>query len=335
VARKYQGRYKSFIVVVAAWDKEGLEGLRKLLQFLIIGLFVAMMLSVIAGSLFSKKLLAPISQIIYDVNDISSNNLFHRIEAGNGKDELHQLANTFNELLKRLQNSFQTQRRFISNASHELSTPLTSISSQLEVALQKERTQTEYQNVLASIHEDVLQMRQLTKTLLEIAKADSQGDIELSEVRVDEVLLKIASELKKMNLGYRVEMQFKKLPKNEHECLVFGNFELLCSAFKNIMENGCKYSTDKLSVVQLSYLKNKIKITISNKGNVIAREEIQKIFQPFYRGGNSKEYEGFGLGLPLAKAIIGLHKGSLEVDSDITRGTIFTILLPAHRSPYD
>src|SRR4029077_10234326 len=127
----------------------------------------------------------PLSQIIHEVKEISTYNLSHRIQAGTGQDELSQLANTFNELLGRLQEFFAIQRRFISNASHELSTPLTSVSSQLEVTLQKERSIDEYKQVLWSISEDVQHMRQLTKSLLEIAKTGSQGGIELNEVRVD------------------------------------------------------------------------------------------------------------------------------------------------------
>ncbi len=115
---------------------------------------------------------------------------------------MSQLANTFNELLARLQESFAIQRRFISNASHELSTPLTSVSSQVEVVLQKERSAEEYKQVLFSVREDVQQMRQLTKSLLEIAKTGSQGGIELNEVRIDEVLLKVVGDVKKLSASY-------------------------------------------------------------------------------------------------------------------------------------
>ncbi len=142
------------------------------------------------------------------MKDISSQNLSHRLEAGSGHDELHQLANTFNELLNRLQESFMIQRRFISNASHELSTPLTSISSQLEVTLHKDRDIEEYKQVMLSIREDVKQMQQLTKSLLEIAKTGSQGTIELVEVRIDEVMFKVMGDVQKISPDYKVELHF-------------------------------------------------------------------------------------------------------------------------------
>jgi two-component system, OmpR family, sensor histidine kinase ArlS len=329
IALKYRGNNKEFIVVVAAFDEDGIYRLNELGKILLISLAVGIIFAALTGFLFSKQLVKPISQIIYEVNEISSLNLNYRIKAGKGRDELNQLANTFNQLLGRLQKSFNIQRSFISNASHELSTPLTSISSQLEVTLQRERIASEYREVLVSINEDVLQMRQLTKSLLEIAKVDSEGNIELKEVRIDEVLLKITSEVQKISSNYKVDLFFGEFPDDEKDFVVFGNIELLHSAIKNLVENGCKYSSDNTSRVDLSYSNNHVYVQVKNRGNVIAIEEFQKIFQPFYRGNNTKEYKGFGLGLALAKGIARLHKGSIEVQSDENDGTIFTINIPS------
>jgi two-component system, OmpR family, sensor histidine kinase ArlS len=332
MALRHRGGNKEFIVVVAAFDKDGLDRMNALSNILLVSLLAAIILTIWTGSLFSNKLLKPIKQIIYEVNDISSYNLSNRLPTGPGKDELNQLANTFNELLERLYKSFEIQKRFISNASHELSTPLTSISSQLEVTLQNERTNLEYKIVLASINEDVFKMRQLTKSLLEIAKADMHGNIELAEVRVDEILMQITSEIKTIESSYQVDLYFDDFPDEEKACVVFGNIELLQSAIKNIVENGCKYSPDHCSQVKLSFSNQQVLITVKNEGNVIATEEIQKIFQPFYRGSNTREQNGFGLGLSLAKTIIRIHKGTIEVTSSMSKGTVFEIHLPSLQS---
>jgi signal transduction histidine kinase len=221
------------------------------------------------------------------------------------------------------------QRRFISNASHELSTPLTSISSQLEVTLHKERNPEEYKQVMLSIYEDVHQMRQLTKSLLEIAKTGSQGTIELNEVRIDEVLFKVMSDVRKISPSYQVELHFGEFPEDEKKFLVFGNNDLLYSSVKNFVENGCKYSPDHLSWVDLSFEEDQIIIQVKNHGNVIAEEEMDHIFLPFYRTNAATHVKGFGLGLALAKRIISLHRGSITVLSDMNKGTIFTIQLPS------
>ncbi|HMH24828.1 MAG TPA: ATP-binding protein [Puia sp.] len=320
---------KPFIVVVAGHDDDGLERVQKLNKILFSSLILGVVLTALVAFLFTGQLLKPVAQIIREVNEISSYNLSHRIKAGNGQDELSRLANTFNELLARLQESFAIQRRFISNASHELSTPLTSVSSQLAVTLHKERNVDEYKQVLWSISEDVEQMRQLTKSLLEIAKTGSQGGIELNEVRVDEVLLKVTSDIKRLNPEYKVELDFGEFPEDEKDFVVFGNSELLYIAVRNLVENGCKYSPDKRSVVDLSFREHKVYVQVVNQGSVIPSEEIQQIFQPFYRGAGTRNSRGFGLGLALAQRIIAIHKGSIQVSSHISTGTNFTIELPA------
>ena len=318
------------VIVVVAYDSDGWARLVQLRHILFLGLLIGIAIALIGGYVFSTQLVKPLSMIIQEVKDISSQNLSHRLEAGSGHDELHQLANTFNDLLNRLQESFNIQRRFISNASHELSTPLTSISSQLEVTLHKDRDIEEYKQVMLSIREDVKQMQQLTKSLLEIAKTGSQGTIELVEVRIDEVMFKVMGDVQKISPAYKVELHFEDIPEDDREFLVFGNSDLLYSAIKNFVENGCKYSPDHISWVDLSFQQSQIIIRVKNQGDVIAEEEIEHIFQPFYRTSvAANRTKGFGLGLALAKRIIGLHKGSINVQSDIVSGTVFTIILPS------
>ena len=329
IALHRETRKRDFIIVVAGYDEDGNERVGTLNKILLFSLVVGVCLTALVSYLFTGQLLRPLTQIIREVKEISSYNLSHRLHAGAGQDELSQLANTFNELLERLQESFSIQRRFISNASHELSTPLTSVSSQVEVALQKERNADEYKQVLSSVQEDVQQMRQLTKSLLEIAKTGSQGGIELNEVRVDEVLLKVTADVKRLSPEYKVELNFGEFPEDEKDCVVFGNSELLYIAIKNIVENGCKYSSNKTSGVDLSFSAHKLFVQVVNQGDVIAAEEIQQIFQPFYRGTGTGSTRGFGLGLALAQRIIALHKGFIRVKSDMDSGTNFTIEMPS------
>ena len=328
LAVNYTGADENFLVVVAAYDTDGWTLLRQLKRIFFISLIVGMVISLLAGHFFSSQLLKPVAQIIREVDEISSHNLSKRIKAGASQDELSQLANTFNDLLDRLQEYFTAQRRFISNASHELSTPLTSISSQLEVTMQRKRSTEEYQEVVQSVYEDVVQMRQLTKSLLEIAKTGSEGSIELHEIRIDEVLFKVMGDIKKIHPDYHVKLNFSDSDEYESNFLVFGNVDLLYMAIKNIVENGCKYSGDSTARVQLSFDNNSAIVEVTSQGNPIPKEEMEKIFQPFYRSSTSEGKAGFGLGLALAKRIIGLNKGTLTVTSDEKEGTTFTIVVP-------
>jgi len=182
--------------------------------------------------------------------------------------------------------------------------------------------------VIQSVYEDVVQMRLLTKSLLEIAKTGSEGSIELNEIRIDEVLFKVMADIKKIHSDYRVELNFSDSAEYESNFLVFGNVDLLYIAIKNIVENGCKYSTDNTSRVQLSFENKSTIIEVKSKGTPIAEEEMEKIFQPFYRSSTSEGKTGFGLGLALAKRIIGLNKGTLMVKSNEKKENIFTIIIP-------
>jgi two-component system, OmpR family, sensor histidine kinase ArlS len=328
LALHYTDNEHNFIVAVAAADIDGSEYLEELKRILRVVFLFSVLFSFFSGILFAKHLLRPLGRINAEVSLITSSSLSQRISAGNRNDELFRLVQNFNQLLDRLEESFTVQRRFISNASHELSTPLTSISSQLEVAMQKSRTVQEYIEVLQSVYDDVKDLQQLTRSLLDIAKTGSQGSIDLSEVRIDEVLLKVAADVQKMQSHYRVSVNFEILPDDAKLLTVYGNSNLLYIAFKNIIENGCKYSDDHHALVQASFDKSSMYISVVSKGDIIAEADIQNIFQPFFRTDSAASKPGFGLGLTLTKRILGLHKAAITVSSNPVKGTVFLMKLP-------
>lgn len=331
VAVNYKDGNTALVIVAAAFDEAGDEKLRHLRLVLSLSFVGGILTSVIGGYLFSISLLHPIRRIADEVNEISARNLARRIRstAGDTRDEWYYLADTLNQLLNRLQESFEIQGRFIANASHELSTPLTSISSQLEVALQRMRTMEEYQQVIQSVYQDTRQMSKLTQTLLEFARASgTAAGLEIDLVRIDEVLLRLPAEITKMHPDYSVTLDFDRLPEAEEALLVFGNQELLFTAIRNIVSNACKYSGDRHATVQLWVDAGQIGIAVADQGKGIGAEELENIFQPFYRSGDGMAVPGFGLGLSLARRILHLHKGAITVKSVVGQGSVFTITLP-------
>jgi two-component system, OmpR family, sensor histidine kinase ArlS len=330
VAYHYADNHTRIVVISAAEDTEAKQNLSTLLKILMLSLLVGIMLVLLFGYFFSGRLLRPIKKITEDVAEISAQNLARRIQTGETKDEWYSLSSTLNELLNRLQESFELQRRFISNASHELSTPLTSISSQLEVSLQRERDAESYRSVMKSIYQDVRHMSQLTQTLLEFAKASGNaGGLEINLIRIDEILLGLPSGISKVRPEYSMTLSFGNLPEDEDQLLVFGNETLLVTAIRNIVLNACKYSSDHRAEVQLDSDGQRLLVKISDNGIGIAQEDIEKIFQPFYRVDESRATKGFGLGLSLANRIIKLHHGNIDVQSSPTNGSTFTIELPS------
>ncbi|RYY90256.1 MAG: HAMP domain-containing histidine kinase [Chitinophagaceae bacterium] len=328
VALRYQDKETYLIMVSMGEDTEGRAAVRRLGRVLVLVFLFANLLVLLSGYFFSFRLLTPVRRITSDVAEISAQNLTRRLEAGRNNDEWSQLANTLNELLNRLQDSFDMQRRFISNASHELSTPLTSISSQLEVALQREREAVEYRQVMRSIYQDVQHMSKLTQTLLEFAKASGNpGGLEIQLLRIDEVLLRLPAEITKASTQYQVELNFEELPDEAAQLLVYGNEALLFTAIKNITLNACKYSDDHRAQIFLRARPDGIEVEVRDQGRGISPEHVDRIFHPFYRVEENLQ-GGFGLGLPLASRIIGLHKGHIQVFSEKGRGTRFNISLP-------
>ncbi|HEY1114376.1 MAG TPA: HAMP domain-containing sensor histidine kinase [Chitinophagaceae bacterium] len=332
-AYHYTDNNLRMVVAVGAVDEEGMRSLRQLQVILLLSSLGGVIIALASGYIFSRGLLRPVQKIADEANEITAQNFNRRIATGKARDEWYYLSDTLNRLLSRLKESFDLQRHFISNASHELSTPLTSISSQLEVSLQRDREPEEYRRVMKSVYQDVRHMNKLTQTLLEFAKASgSPGGLEISHVRLDEILMRLPGEMAKTNTSYSVALNFTDLPAEEDDLLVLGNEELLFSALRNIVLNACKYSADHHAAVALAVSPRELVITIEDKGVGIPPEELENIFHPFYRVNESRTTGGFGLGLSLAHRIVKLHKGHIQVESQPGTGTRFTIELPSARA---
>ena len=317
------------VVISATRDEPGKKYLAQLKTILCLSLVGGILISFAAGYFISGRLLRPVKQIADEVNEISAKSLTRRIRTGRSRDEWSYLSETLNQLLNRLQRSFEVQRRFIANASHELCTPLTSISNQLEVSLQRHRDPDHYRGVISSTLQDVNRLSRLTQALLELARASgSPGGLDIEQVRIDEVLLQLPAEVSKLNGAWSVQLNFGQMPDEEEQLLVFGNAELLFTAIANIVINACKYSTDQQATIGLEVLPGDIKIKVTDHGPGIPPAELENIFLPFYRTAHAGAKKGFGLGLSLASHIIQLHNGQIRAHSDIRHGSVFTIVLP-------
>jgi two-component system, OmpR family, sensor histidine kinase ArlS len=316
------------VVVITAEDKDGKKRLQQLLLLLVVTFGTGILLSVLAGWAFSKTILKPLNTISHNVKTISAKNIEKRLPERNINDEWEELTKTFNLLLSRLQQSFEIQGRFIANASHELSTPLTVITSQIDVALQQERSAIQYKGTLISVKDDLSHLTQLAKSLLEIARSAKGGSIQTIPIRIDELLLEVAAEIGKLSFSCKVKIHIDELPENEDEFTVNGNYDLLLSAFKNIAENACKYSSDQLVTVNVSFLSEKIVLLFRNKGQ-IAAADIDYLFYPFFRGQEAFQKKGYGMGLSIVQRIISLHKGEIKVENLENEEVLFTVVLPS------
>ena len=326
----YNEKGADYVIVATAIDRVGLTALSQLKKILLLSGLAGIIITMIIGYVFSINLLRPLGRINTEMNEISFQNISQRIVTSNRKDELNQLAQTFNSLLERLEASFNNQKSFIANASHELSTPLAAISSQLEVALLQNRSDEQYKKVIASVQEDVVHLNNLVRKLLELAKAGTGKGINLEPVRVDEILLGAVEEVNKLHPDYQIHFSFDAIPEDEALCYIYGNEELLFIACKNIIENACKYSPSHKAWVSIEIKPDKKIIRIKDEGIGMTEQEIQKVFEPFFRtekAGNISD--GLGLGLSMSSGIIRLHKGEITIASEPDKGSIFSIILPS------
>ncbi len=330
----FTSKYDRFAVIAAANDIYGLSNNRNLLKVLLFVDLLCLLLLLFAGWIFSGKALKPISGIIEEVDRISESNLYLRLNEGNRKDELEQLAHTFNKMLVKLEGAFKNQKNFIAHASHELRTPLMAITGQIEYILLNRRSQEEYENILTSIFEDIKSLNKLTNRLLML----TQTNIETQQsafvmLRIDEIIWEAYEDLKRLNPGYIVSIQMNE-SLNDENMTVKGDDQLLKTAFLNLMENGCKYSDDHTVSINMSYIKpDFISIEFNDQGIGIPAGELDQILKPFFRGSGIQQIKGHGIGLPLTAYIINIHNGKLEVTSKPEIGThiVVTIPIPANK----
>ena len=324
----YFGKYDRYVVIASAYDELGQTPIIYLGGLLTVGFIITVIVILLSGLVFVKQMLKPLSEITEQARLITASNLNLRLDEGNRNDEIAQLAITFNNMLQRLEEAFESQKRFVANASHELRTPLTSIMGQIEVTLMKQRNETEYRNVLGSILEDIKNLNRLTSGLLKLAQVDAEPyKLKFEKFRADDLLWEAREEIIKNNPEYSVSIDFDEIPENSNELIIHGNKALLKTAFSNLMDNACKYSFNKKVIVRLN-ISEHLKIIFSDTGSGIAQDELTKVFQPFFRGERALQTPGYGLGLSLTGNIIKLHKGKIKLSSNQGIGTTVEVSFP-------
>lgn len=325
----FTSKYDRFTIIAAGSDIYGLNKINNLKKVLLYVDLLSLLLLLCAGWIYSGKALKPVSRIISDVNKISASNLDLRLYEGNKKDELEQLAHTFNKMLGNLEVAFKTQKHFISNASHELRTPLMAITGQIEYILINRRSQEEYETILASIYEDIKNLNTLSNRLLMLAQTNTEVQRSaFIPVRIDETLWQAYEDLTRLNPGYTATIHMNE-SLNDENMTVMGDEQLLKTTFLNIMENGCKYSENPSLSIKMDFVKTGfISIKFSDKGIGIPSKDIQQITKPFFRGSNIGSIKGHGIGLSLVERIVRIHHGTMEIVSKPGNGTQITISLP-------
>lgn len=325
----YHSKQGPYVVIVSAINLYSGQYLATLRNILLVCSLLAAVMIMAAGFFFSRYILRPIRRMMMQVKSISSRNLHLRLESGDNRDEMNELAGTFNNMLDRLETSFETQNNFVSNASHELSTPLTAIIGEAELSLHRHRSPEQYVQSIRNILNEAERLEHITKSLLHLAQTGFDGrKQDWGPVRTDELVFAVKRMVDKLHPDNKVAIDYSLFPEEEDKLTVQGNQQLLELALSNIVTNSIKYSSNQPVSIALAATDKKNIIIIKDNGIGIPAADLPYIFSPFFRASNTGTFKGYGIGLPLAQNIIRMHKGDIIVHSKVNEGTEITLELP-------
>lgn len=279
------------------------------------------------GSKSSKKMLLPIKHMTKTTKAISINALETRLNVSNSYDELKDLAETFNDMLDRLQSSYEIQNQFVSDASHELRTPIAVIKGYAGMLHRWGKDDKEVlEESITAIKGESENMQQLVEKLLFLARSDNNTQkMEVEQFYINELVEEIIKETKLIDLDHEISTNI-----NEYVA-IYADKKFLKQALRIFIDNSIKYTPKGGSIKLNSYVKkNNLVLEIIDNGIGIPKDDLPYIFNRFYRCDKSrtKESGGSGLGLSIAKWIIGKHNGSIVVESKPKMGTTIIISLP-------
>lgn len=288
---------------------------------------LGILLIVLIGSKASRKLLSPIDTMTKMVKEISINDLDKRLDVRGSKNELKDLAITFNDTLNRLEESIEKQNQFISDASHELRTPISVIQGYANLLNRWGKDDKEVlEESLEAIKNESENMKNLVENLLFLARGDKHTQkVAKEDFPLSKLIEEILTETKLIDDSHIITIE-----KND-EIIVKADKNLIKEALRIFLDNSIKYTPAGGTVNLMSYERNgKAVITIEDSGIGISKEHLPHIFDRFYRTDKSRTREsgGTGLGLSIAKWIIDNHSGNIDIDSKINVGTKVTVELP-------
>jgi signal transduction histidine kinase len=324
----YETDAQRYLIVISAHNALSVLYLKYLRQALLISFFVACVAALLVGMVFSRAVMKPIRVITAQVKSLTAGNLHLRLDAKQGTDEVAELSATFNDMLDRMETAFETQNNFVSHASHEFNTPLTSILGEAEYALAKPRTAEQYVAALNSINTSAEKLSSITSSLLQLAQTGLTGKVQqMTALRIDDLIQTVIKMTERIMPGCDIRLNYSLQPADAEKLVAWGNQTLLELALANVVLNACKYSSNAVQV-GVAATNNMAIIIVKDEGIGIPEKEMKYIFDPFFRASNTNPFKGYGIGLPLTRNIIRIHKGELIVKSVEHKGTEIQIKLP-------
>jgi heavy metal sensor kinase len=298
-------------------------------RVLLLALPLVIALAGIGGYLLTRRSLAPLASMARQANEITQSNLETRLEVGAAAEELAVLTASFNQLLSRLDLSFDHMRRFVADASHELRTPISIIRGEADVALSNDRSAAEYREALAIVLDESRRLSRLVDDLLNLARADAgRVKLQVQEFYLNDLLTECCRSAQSLAGARHIALECAV----RDDVAFRGDEELVRRMVMNLIDNAVRYTPEGGRVTAaLESHSGGISIRVADTGAGIAPEAVPHVFERFYRAdkARSRQDGGFGLGLAIVKWIAESHNGAVELASTPGVGSTFTVNLPS------
>jgi heavy metal sensor kinase len=316
------------ILQVARSQAEIEATLRQLALLMAVAVPLTLLLASAGGLFLAGRALGPIDRITRAAAAIGAEDLSRRLHFGQARDEVGRLAATFDSMLDRLDASFRRQRQFTADASHELRTPLTMLTSQIDVALDRQRSPQEYEQLLASLREDTTRMAELLGELLTLARADAGQQLVAREaLGLGDLVRSVVPAMQPLAAQRGVQLT----ETIDAQAVIDGDQTRLSQLLLNLVDNGLRYTPAGGSVnVSVSQDGPFAVLRVADTGVGIAAEHLPHVFERFYRtdAARARAEGGAGLGLAICQWIAEAHGGHIGVESEPGRGATFEVRLP-------
>lgn len=318
------------IIIVAQSLQPTNDTLARLAALLAGGVFLGLLFAAVGGAILADRALAPIDRVTRTAQSITaSNDLNRRIEGAKSRDEVGLLAATFNEMLARIDGIFRAQQQFVADVSHELRSPLTAIRGNLDL-LRRGAAEDAAQraDALGAIDSESARMQRLVSDLLLLAQADAGFKIRMERVELDTLVLDVYRQGRAMARDVTVALG------KEDQAQVMGDPDRLKQLLMNLVDNAIKHTPSGGSItISLERDEQWVRIAVSDTGIGIPAADLPKIFDRLYRVDKSRARDkgGTGLGLAIAKWIAEAHGGRIDAQSQVGKGSVFTVWLPILR----
>lgn len=302
--------------------EEGMGEISQITKWSLAFMPLIILISIIGGAIIAKKALQPIETIRITASKIhEGGDLKQRIDIGQGKDEVHRLAQVFNAMFARLHRAFEAEKRFTADVSHELRTPMTVILAECEYALSS-GGEGEYREALELIFRQGKKMSVLIGDMLDFSRIEAgEGRYAFLKIDLSGLLRGLCEEMRLLGAD---EIQLRA--EIEEGVFIRGNAQLLSRMFSNLIDNAFKYGgRGKEVLVSLTRSGGSVDVSIQDEGIGMNEEQLSRIFDRFYQADASHSGKGAGLGLPMAKEIAALHGADIRVESRPGEGSLFCI----------